>query len=185
MSTTQAFEPPRVGLTHHIKTSADVKSGVMEDTRSIMAHFGVLVDPRIDHTKEHKLIDIVVIALCAVICGAEYFTEMETFGNAKVEWWKTFLELPNGIPSHDTFGRVLSLLDPGQFQACFLNWVREIAKLKLGEVIAVDGKSLNGSADRLGGRSAAKMISAWASCYRPHCLSAIETIQTEIIGGTV
>jgi predicted transposase YbfD/YdcC len=135
----------------------------MEDPTSILAHFGVLIDPRIDRTKEHKLVDILVIALSAVICGAEHFTEMETFGKAKEGWFRTFLELPNGIPSHDTFGRVLSMLDPAQFQACFLNWVRQIAKLKLGEVIAIDGKSLNGSADTWSGKTASKMISAWAT----------------------
>jgi predicted transposase YbfD/YdcC len=98
-----------------------------------------------------------------VICGAEHFTEMETFGKAKEPWLRTFLELPNGIPSHDTFGRVLSMLDPAQFQACFLNWVREIAQLKLGEVIAIDGKVLNGSIDTWSGKTASKIISAWAS----------------------
>ena len=135
----------------------------MEDHTSIVAHFSVLVDPRIDHTREHKLVDILVIALSAVICGAEHFTEMETFGKSKEAWFRTFLELPNGIPSHDTFGRVLSLLDPAQFQACFLNWVGEIAKLKLGEVIAIDGKSLNGSVDKWSGKTASKIISAWAA----------------------
>jgi predicted transposase YbfD/YdcC len=139
----------------------------MEDARSIQTHFGILfgilIDPRRDQTKEHKLVDILVIALCAVICGAEHFTEMETFGKAKEPWLRTFLELPNGIPSHDTFGRVLSMLDPAQFQACFLNWVREIAQLKLGEVIAIDGKVLNGSIDTWSGKTASKIISAWAS----------------------
>ena len=135
----------------------------MEDARSILTHFGVLIDPRRDQTKEHKLVDILVIGLCAVICGAEHFTEMEAFGKAKETWFGTFLELPNGIPSHDTFGRVLSLLDPAQFQACFLNWVREIAKLRLGEVIAIDGKVLNGSIDTWSGKTASKIISAWAS----------------------
>lgn len=135
----------------------------MDNAGSILAHFGVLIDPRVERTKEHKLVDILVIALSAVICGAEHFTEMEAFGKAKEGWLRTFLELPNGIPSHDTFGRVLSLLDPAQFQACFLNWIREIANLKLGEVIAIDGKSLNGSVDTWSGKTASKIISAWAS----------------------
>lgn len=90
----------------------------MEDRRSIQAHFSVLIDPRVDRTRQHKLVDILVIAVCAAMCGAEHFTEMEAFGKAKEGWFRTFLELPNGIPSHDTFGRVLSLLDPAQFQAC-------------------------------------------------------------------
>lgn len=136
----------------------------MDDPRSILAHFGVLIDPRVERTREHKLVDILVIALSAVICGAEHFTEMEAFGEAKEDWFRTFLELPNGIPSHDPFGRVLSMLDPAQFQACFLNWIREMAKLKLGEVIAIDGKSLtNGSADPWSGKTASKIISAWAT----------------------
>ena len=129
---------------------------------SIHAHFSALVDPRIDRRRRHKLIDILVIALSAVICGAEHFTEMEAFGKAKEAWFRTFLELPNGIPSHDTFRRVLSLLDPAQFQACFLNWVRDVAQLKLGEVIASDGKRLKGSLDAWSGK-AAQIISAWAT----------------------
>ncbi len=88
---------------------------------------------------------------------------MEAFGKAKETWFRTFLELPHGIPSHDTFGRVLSLLDPAQFQACFLNWVREVAQPKLGEVIAIDGKKLNGSVDTWSGKAAAQIISAWAT----------------------
>ncbi len=124
--------------------------------------FNVLMDPRVERTRQHKLIDILVIALSAVICGAEYFTEMEAFGQAKEARFRTFLELPNGIPAHDTFGRVLSMLDPAQFQACFLNWVHDIAHLKLGEVIAIDGKKLNGSLDTWLGK-AAQIISAWAT----------------------
>ncbi|MGQ9904067.1 MAG: ISAs1 family transposase [Anaerolineae bacterium] len=121
---------------------------------SIHAHFSVLVVSHVDRTHQHKLVDILVIALRAVICGAEDFTEMEAFGKAKQAWFRSFLELPSGIPSHDTFGRVLSLLDPAQFQACFLNWVRDMARLKLGEVIAIDGKTLNGSLDAWSGTAA-------------------------------
>jgi predicted transposase YbfD/YdcC len=135
----------------------------MDERTSIHAHFSGLIDPRIERTRQHKLIDILVIALSAVICGAEHFTEMEAFGKAKETWFRTFLELPNGIPSHDTFGRVLSLLDAAQFQACFLNWVREMAQLKLGEVIAIDGKQLNGSIDTGSGKTASQIISAWAT----------------------
>jgi len=135
----------------------------MEENSGIQGHFGVIVDPRIDRTREHKLIDILTITLCAVICGAEHFTEIAMFGNAKLAWFRTFLELPNGIPSHDTFGRVLSLLDPGQFQSCFLNWIRDMAKLKLGEVVAIDGKRLRGSKDGKTGTLSAEMISAWAT----------------------
>jgi predicted transposase YbfD/YdcC len=135
----------------------------MDKNSGIQAHFGVIVDPRIDRTRDHKLIDLLTITLCAVICGAEHFTEIALFGKAKLAWFRTFLELPNGIPSHDTFGRVLSVLDPNQFQSCFLNWIREIAKLKVGEVVAIDGKRLRGSKDGRTGTLSAEMISAWAT----------------------
>jgi predicted transposase YbfD/YdcC len=136
------------GLTHHIKArqaQTRIDSHMGENMR-IQAHSGV-VDPRIDRTRDHKLIDILTITLCAVICGAEHFTEIAMFGEAGLTWFSTFLELPNGIPSHDTFGRVLSVLDPNQFQSCFLNCIRDIAKLKLGEVAAIDDKCLRGSKD--------------------------------------
>jgi predicted transposase YbfD/YdcC len=135
----------------------------METSLSIQSHFARLKDPRDTDECEHKLLDILVIALSAVICGAEYFTEMEVFGTAKQKWFRTFLELPNGIPSHDTFRRVFMLLDREQFQTCFRNWVREVARLKIGEVVSLDGKWLNGTATGGVSMSAAKMISAWAS----------------------
>ena len=94
---------------------------------SIEHHFSDLEDPRIDRTKRHKLLDIVVIAICAVICGADGWVAVETFGNAKHDWLKQFLELPNGIPSHDTFGRVFSQLDTNQFRTCFLNWISVVS----------------------------------------------------------
>jgi hypothetical protein len=86
---------------------------------AIEEHFGKVTDPRVERTKEHKLIDIIAIAICAVICGAEGWTDIENFGNRKLLWLKTFLELPNGIPSHDTFGRVFSMIDAQQFQVAF------------------------------------------------------------------
>jgi hypothetical protein len=86
---------------------------------AIEEHFSKVNDPRKDRTKEHKLLDIIVIAICAIICGAEGWVDVENYGKSKVTWLKTFLELPNGIPSHDTFGRVFSLLDAQEFQAAF------------------------------------------------------------------
>ncbi|MCS6847793.1 MAG: ISAs1 family transposase [Anaerolineae bacterium] len=130
---------------------------------SIQAHFAQLHDPRDPDACEHKLLDILVIALCAVICGAEHFTEMEVFGQAKEKWFRTFLALPNGIPSHDTFRRVFMLLDREQMQTCFRNWVREVARLQIGEVVSLDGKWLTGTATGGMNFSAAKMVSAWAS----------------------
>jgi predicted transposase YbfD/YdcC len=130
---------------------------------SIHEHFGGLTDPRIDRCKRHQLLDILVIAICAVICGADDWVEVEAFGNAKLAWFQTFLGLPHGIPSHDTFGRVFARLDPAQFQACFLRWIRALAELLPAEVVAVDGKELRGSIDRSAGKAAICLVSAWAS----------------------
>lgn len=115
---------------------------------SFRKHFGDLPDPRIDRTKLHKLFDILVIAICAVICGADTWVEVEAFGQAKETWLRSFLELPNGIPSHDTFGRVFARLDPTQFEARFLAWVRALAELVPGQVVPIDGKELRRSHDR-------------------------------------
>jgi len=107
--------------------------------------------------------DIIVITLCGVICGADNWVEIEEFGKAKEDWFRRFLKLPNGIPSHDTFGRVFGLLDPEQFSTCFMDWVRSVSDLAQGEVVAIDGKTLRGCYDRANGRGALHMVSAWAS----------------------
>ena len=99
---------------------------------SIMDSFEALEDPRIDRCKRHQLLDIIVIAICATICGADSWVHMEMFGKSKEEWLKTFLELPHGIPSHDTFGDVFSRLDPEQFQDCFIAWTQAMAQLLPG-----------------------------------------------------
>lgn len=130
---------------------------------SIMERFAALDDPRTGNAKRHQLLDIIVIALCAVICGADNSVEIEEFGKARVDWFGRFLELPNGIPAHDTFGRVFALLDPEQFAACFSEWVRSVSELSLGEVVAIDGKTLRGCHDRANGRGALHMVSAWAA----------------------
>ena len=96
---------------------------------TIADHFGEMEDPRVEWSIQHKLIDIITIAICAVICGADTWVDMEMYGQSKYEWLKQFLELPNGIPSHDTFSRVFSRLDPKAFQNCFLNWVKSISKI--------------------------------------------------------
>jgi predicted transposase YbfD/YdcC len=130
---------------------------------SIVKHFSNLTDPRDPNLIDHNLIDMVVIALCAVICGADGWVAVEAFGIAKQEWLSTFLALPNGIPSHDTFGRVFGILDPDEFRQCFLEWVKGVAALTDGEVVAIDGKQLRRSHDRRLGKQAIHMVSAWAT----------------------
>ena len=120
-------------------------------------------DPRIERTKLHQLIDVITIAICAVICGADSWVAIETYGQAKKEWLKRFLELPNGIPSHDTFARIFSLIDPQNFQECFVSWMKSVAHLTDGEVIAIDGKSLKHSYDKKAGNRSINMVSAWAA----------------------
>ena len=133
---------------------------------SLTDHFASVQDPRIERSKRHKLIDIIIIAICAVICGADDWVAIERFGQAKLEWFQTFLELPNGIPSHDTFGRVFAMLNPEQFQHSFLNWVQALVEVSLGQIIAIDGKMLRHSFDRSLGKAAIYMVSAWASVNR-------------------
>jgi predicted transposase YbfD/YdcC len=130
---------------------------------ALIEHFAVLPDPRIERHKRHKLSDILVIAVCAVLCGAESFPAIEDFGQARYEWLKQFLELPGGIPSHDTFNRVLRLLDPLEFQACFLSWMQAVTEETQGEVIAIDGKALRRSFDKGTAKRAIHMVSAWAT----------------------
>ena len=133
---------------------------------TIANHFGDLTDPRIDRTKLHKLLDILVIAICAVIAGADNWEDVAAFGQAKIDWFKTFLELPNDIPSHDTFNRVFARLDPKQFQDGFIRWVSAVSEVMGGQVIAIDGKVLRRSHDRGIGKAAIDMVSAWASANR-------------------
>lgn len=135
-------------------------------TKTIGDHFSSLPDPRMVNKSDHKLLDIIVITICAVICGADTFTEIEEYGVAKCDWFKRFLELPNGIPSHDTFGRVFSILNPEEFQNCFQEWIKTVASITSGEIIAIDGKTLRRSHDRANNKSAIHMINAWASHNR-------------------
>jgi predicted transposase YbfD/YdcC len=133
-----------------------------EPITSISEHFSDLEDPRIDRTKRHMLMDILVIAVCAILCGAETWVDVEMFGNAKLAWLMQFLALPNGIPSHDTFGRVFNRLDAKQFERCFLAWMQAVSQVFQGQVVAVDGKTLRRSHDRTLGKAAIHMVSAWA-----------------------
>lgn len=128
--------------------------------------FAAMSDPRVERSKHHSLIDIISIAICAVICGADSWVAIETFGKAKQAWLERYLALPNGIPSHDTFGRVFAALDAEQFQQHFISWVQAIWPHHLGEVITVDGKTLRGSHDRTIGKDAIHLVSVWAQQSR-------------------
>jgi predicted transposase YbfD/YdcC len=134
--------------------------------RSLAGHFAVLEDPRDALRRRHKLIEMVVIAIAAVLCGADGWVGIAAFGRSKEGWLRQFLELPHGIPSHDTFGRVFSVLAPGAFEACFRAWVEAIRAVIPGEIIAVDGKTLRRSHNRAAGLGALHLVSAWASANR-------------------
>jgi|SRR5882672_540541 len=130
---------------------------------SIIEHFISLPDPRTkEHKKEHKLIDIIFITIAAVICGAEDWNDIESYGDEKEDWLKTILELPSGIPSHDTFNRVFSLIDPAELQKCFIGWVRSIAKISEGQIVSIDGKRMCNSGEK-GKKAIIHMVSAWSN----------------------
>ena len=119
-----------------------------------------------DRTKQHLLLDMVAIALCAAICGADSWADVERFGVAKRDWFARFLQLPNGIPSHDTFGRVFARLDTQEFQICLQNWLRSLHLSLKDQGIAIDGKTMRGSFDAASGKSALHVVSAWACGLR-------------------
>jgi predicted transposase YbfD/YdcC len=128
---------------------------------AIKTYFRKLRDPRVRRRKRHLLLDIVVIALCAVISGCDDWQQIETFGRARQDWLKKFLRLPHGIPSHDTFERVFDRLDPQAFQACFRDWMQALHDALGLSQIAIDGKTLRGSG--VGGIKALHLVSAWAT----------------------
>src|SRR5512139_2054247 len=134
-----------------------------QPTANLVKHFEGLADPRTGNAKAHLFLEILIIAILAVICGADGWCDIELFGKNKKEWLKTFLKLPKGIPSHDTFGRVFAKIKPEEFQKRFIEWVRAIEMLTVGQVIAVDGKKLRRSHDQQAGKEAIYMVSAWAT----------------------
>lgn len=133
-----------------------------EPTPSILHHFSDIEDPRTNLHKKHQLSDILFITICAVICGADNWVAVETFGRAKEKWLTPLLGLEFGIPSHDTFGNVFAVIDPEQFSQCFSRWVADLSQSCDGEIISLDGKCLRGSIDRASNKTAIFMVSAWA-----------------------
>jgi predicted transposase YbfD/YdcC len=128
----------------------------------LVEHFSLLTDPRILLKNRHKLTDIVIITVCAVLAGADEWVEIAGFGKAKEDWFRKFLELPNGIPSHDTFGRVFARIEPEEFGKCLINWIREVFPSTGTDVIAIDGKTARRSHDRANAKGPIHMVNAWA-----------------------
>ena len=130
---------------------------------SISQHFADLEEPRHEYYISHRLDDLLTIAICAVICGADDWVAVAAFGQAKQEWLRQFLALPHGIPSHDTFGRVFARLDPEGFQGCFIEWVQAVSELSEGEIVPIDGKTVRRSYDHRRGQGAIHLVKAWAN----------------------
>lgn len=127
---------------------------------SLFEHFQNLQDPRVNRTKRHDLLDVMIISVCTLLCGGETYNDMEDFGKAKEDWFKTFLKLPNGIPSHDTFNRVFAALDPNKFLDCFLEWTQAMREVVDKEIVALDGKALRSALNK--DDQLKYVVSAWA-----------------------
>lgn len=135
----------------------------MQERRGLFDAFADMEDPRMDRKKLYPLIEIIFLTICSVICGANHFTDVEDFGLASIDWLRKFLPFQNGIPSHDAIGYFFSKLDPEQFKKRFIAWIRSVAKITDGEVVAIDGKTLRRSHEKSSNKSAMHMISAWAN----------------------
>ena len=130
---------------------------------SFQDHFQDLHDPRVERTRWHPLINIVFMAVCGVLSGANSFAAIHEFATDRKNWFARYLDLTNGIPSEDTFGRVLARLNPAEFEKCLLSWIQAVHEVTAHRLIPIDGKTLRGSSDRRGGRAAIHMVSAWAA----------------------
>src|SRR5512137_844797 len=139
---------------------AETKDVTELEKASLVAHFARMADPRINRRKAHDLVDILVIAVCTLLCAGETFNDMEDFGKAKHAWFKTFLSLRNGIPSHDTFNRLFTALDPQGFLDCFLRWTQSLRQAVPQEIVALDGKALRRALNR--DENPKYVVSAWA-----------------------
>ena len=146
----------------------------MTAPQSLIEHFSKLEDPRVERNKKHELIDVIVLCVCAVVSGADGWSDIEEFGRAKLEWLRRYVPLANGVPVDDTIARIISALSVSGFQDCFMSWVDDVVKLCEGEVIAVDGKTHRRSHDRKKGVKALHMVSAWA-CRNAVVLGQVKT----------
>lgn len=132
-------------------------------TALIETYFGTLRDPRASHSIEHKLIDILVITICGTLCGADDWEAIAEYGRTKQDWLQTFLELPNGIPSSDTFNRLFARLKPEELQKCFIGWMQAVHQATAGELVNIDGKTLRGAKEARNSRSLIHMVSVWSA----------------------
>ncbi len=148
-----------------------------EAAKDFVGHFSIVRDPRIERNKLHKLESILFIAICAVLSGAESWADMEEFGEVRKAWLSQHVDLTNGIPSHDTFGRLFSQLSPKEFEKSFLSWIQGVYRKTEGEVIAIDGKTLRGSKQPRRGKEPLHLVSAWASA-NSLLLGQVETDET-------
>src|SRR3954447_5115853 len=134
-----------------------------DDPATFHDHFHDLSDPRVERTRKHPLINIVFIAVCGVLSGANAIAAIPEFALDRRSWFARYLDLSNGIPSDDTLGRVLARLDPGAFEKCLLSWMQAVQEATANRLIAIDGKTVRGSYDRRDGKAAIHMVSAWAT----------------------
>jgi len=130
---------------------------------AIGSHFESLKDPRVERTRRHELMDIVIVSILAVVCNADGWSEIVDYAQTQEAWLRTFLRLPNGIPCDDTFRRVFAALDPEQFQACFLNWARSLVGGTNGKLVAIEGKTARHSFAGEEGKGPLHLVSAWVA----------------------